>query len=634
MLNIDSTTFFRWTQCGTVRERRWLLPLRLVWKCTAAALVAGALLGGGLLDPVASSARAGSGAPGGDSGVDPAAESAPVQPAAKPAKASPPFAARIPAPTLDGGIAWLNTEKPLSIEQLRGKFVLLDFWTYCCINCIHVLPELKRLERAYPNELVVIGVHSAKFEGEKETDNIREAILRYEIEHPVVNDAQMTIWDRYNVQSWPSMALIDPDGQLVGITSGEKTFEQLNQLMQFALPYYREKGLIDRTPLRFALERDKLEPQPLLFPGKLLADEKTGRLFIADSNHNRIVIVGLDGKLETVIGSGLIGRQDGTFSKATFHHPQGMALAGQTLYVADTENHLIRKVDLASKQVATVAGIGTQARGPWLAGSPDDDGQPKIAASGPPAETALNSPWAVLVHENRLYIAMAGPHQIWRMPLDESRIEIYAGNGREDIVDGRLLPPVPYETGYSSFAQPSGLASDGQWLYVADTEGSSIRAVPFDSSQVVETVIGTSQLPGGRLFVFGDRDGQGLVQIQTSRLAFRAEPEQTTGPLLQHAIGIAYQNGKLYVADTYNNKIKVIDPVAKSCRTLAGTGEPGHDDGLAASASFDEPAGLSVAGGKLYVADTNNHRIRVVDLERESSVSTLTIQGLEPPVVP
>jgi sugar lactone lactonase YvrE len=545
--------------------------------------------------------------------------------------ASRPFARRVPAPSLEGGIAWLNTENPLTFDQLRGKFVLLDFWTYCCINCIHILPELKKLERAYPNELVVIGVHSAKFEGEKDTDNIREAILRYEIEHPVVNDADMTIWNRFGVRSWPSMALVDPEGQLVGITSGEKTFEQLHQLMQFALPYYQKQGLVDSTPIRFALEREKLQARPLLFPGKVLADESGNRLFIADSNHNRIIVAALDGGLMKVIGSGEIGRQDGGYSTATFNHPQGMALVNQTLFVADTENHVIRKVDLQVEQVTTIAGTGVQARGGWPenpAGDAAGNTQPKW--SGPARETPLNSPWALVAHEGMIYVAMAGPHQIWRMPLDESRIEIYAGNGREDIVDGPLLPTAPYEEGYSSFAQPSGLATDGQWLYVADTEGSSIRAVPFDASAEVKTVVGTSQLPGGRLFVFGDRDGRGLLEVEGPPLAFRGESDQTTGPLLQHAIGIAFHEGRLYMADTYNNKIKVIDLADRTCRTLAGTGKPGSNDGPPDAATFDEPAGLSVAGGKLYVADTNSHQIRVIDLQQGNQVSTLAIEGLAP----
>jgi hypothetical protein len=231
----------------------------------------------------------------------------------------------------------------------------------------------------------------------------------------------------------------------------------------------------------------------------------------------------------------------------------------------------------------------------------------------PPREAALNSPWALWIHEKQLYIAMAGPHQIWRMPLDESEIGPYAGNGREDIVDGPLLPRVPYEQGYSSFAQPSGLAGDGEWLYVADSEGSSIRAVPFDPQGEVRTVVGTAALPIARLFTFGDVDGQND----------RAR--------LQHALGVAYQPGKLYVADTYNNKIKVIDLAEETTNTLAGSGEAGQSD---EPAQFDEPAGLTYAAGKLYVADTNNHAIRVVDLATGNKVSTLEIKGLTAPPRP
>jgi sugar lactone lactonase YvrE len=202
---------------------------------------------------------------------------------------------------------------------------------------------------------------------------------------------------------------------------------------------------------------------------------------------------------------------------------------------------------------------------------------------------------------------MAGPHQIWKMPLDESEIGPYAGNGREDISDGRLLPRIPYQRGSSSFAQPSGLAGDKNWLYVADSEGSAIRAVPFDPSKEVETIVGTQ----GSLFTFGDVDG-GAGDAR-----------------LQHALGIVYHEGVLYVADTYNNKIKVIDPKARTSRTLVGTGKPGKTDSPAA---FDEPAGISYAAGKLYVADTNNHLIRTVDLKTRV-VKTLTIDGLTSPAI-
>jgi DNA-binding beta-propeller fold protein YncE len=528
-----------------------------------------------------------------------------------------PFPQRTKSPSLEGGVAWINTAGPLDIQDLRGKFVLLDFWTYCCINCMHILPELKKLEQAYPNEIVVIGVHSAKFDTEEESQSIADAVLRYEIEHPVVNDANHEIWNRYRVNSWPSLRVIDPEGNLVAGDSGEVEFEVLDRFFKAALPYYKKKGLLDETPLRFDLEAYSASKTPLRFPGKVLADAAGRRLFIADSNHNRLVIASLEGKVLEIIGSGEIGAADGDYATARFNKPQGMALHGQTLYVADTENHLLRKIDLQGQRVTTIAGQGFQGRNAWpgLNMEAVRAGEFKLPERwvGPPLKTPINSPWALWVHGEDLYIAMAGPHQIWKMPLDESEIGPYAGNGREDIVDGPLLPKRPYEEGYSSFAQPSGLASDGTWLYVADSEGSSIRAVPFDPQQDVKTVVGTSHLPGGRLFAFGDVDGQG----ETVRL--------------QHVLGVTYGGGKLYVADTYNHKIKEIDPQQQTAKTIAGNGQRGRGDN---PAQFYEPAGLSYAAGKLYVADTNNHLIRVVDLEQGNKVTTLTIAGLQPPALP
>jgi len=525
-----------------------------------------------------------------------------------------PFPNRVPAPPFPPNVDWINTAGPIDLSELRGKFVLLDFWTYCCINCMHVLPELKKLEHAFPNELVVIGVHSAKFQTEEDTANIREAVLRYEIEHPVVNDANHVIWNRFGARSWPTLVVIDPEGKVVARDSGEVPFEALKAFFDAALPYYKKNGLLDETPLRFDLERYSAAATPLRFPGKVLADEAGDRLFIADSNHNRIVVTTLTGQLRHVIGSGAIGTRDGDYATAEFNKPQGMYLDGRTLYVADTENHLLRKIDLETQQVVTIAGTGTQGRGwPGLDMSNRGPlGRPALPERwvGPPMETALNSPWALWVHEETLYIAMAGPHQIWFMPLDESEIGIYAGNGREDIVDGPLVPKEPYEAGYSSFAQPSGLASDGDWLYVADSEGSSIRRVPFDQSREVDTLVGTAHLPSARLFTFGDVDGRG---------------EEVR---LQHALGVVVYEGKLYVADTYNNKIKVIDLDERISEALVGTGEPGSSD---EPPQFDEPAGISAAAGKLYVADTNNHAIRVVDLAADAHVTTLDIKGLEPP---
>src|SRR5947209_10125924 len=266
--------------------------------------------------------------------------------------------ARVRAPELEGGRGWLNTDRPLTIAGLRGKVVLLDFWTYGCVNCMHVIPDLKRLEEKYLKQLVVIGVHSAKFENEKETENIRRIVLRYGIEHPVVNDADFRIWHAYAVSAWPTLALIDTDGYVVGEAAGEGHYEVLDKAIGELVEDARKRGTLDEQPLKLALERAKVGDLPLAFPGKILADEKSDRLFVADSNHNRVVVTRLDGTLVETIGSGERGTKDGAFEQASFYRPQGMALDGDTLYVADTENHLVRRVDLKARAVQTIAGTG------------------------------------------------------------------------------------------------------------------------------------------------------------------------------------------------------------------------------------------------------------------------------------
>ncbi|HTG93646.1 MAG TPA: thioredoxin-like domain-containing protein [Pyrinomonadaceae bacterium] len=488
---------------------------------------------------------------------------------------------RIRAPELSGGRGWLNTDRPLSLAALKGKVVLLDFWTYGCINCMHIIPDLKRLEAKYPNELVVIGVHSAKFKNEKETENIRRIILRYELEHPVYNDSEFSVWQSYGVRAWPTQVLIDPAGYAIGAVSGEGNYEVIDEAIAKTVAEFRKKGELNEEPLKLVLERAKVGDLPLAFPGKVLADERNDRLFIADSNHNRIVITKLDGTLVETIGTGERAAVDGPFEKATFYRPQGMALDGDTLYIADTENHLIRKVNLKARTVETIAGTGRQST--------------EYFKEGPGRSVGLNSPWDLQLAGRTLYIAMAGPHQIWKLDLDMDQISTFAGSGREARIDGALLK--------SGFAQPSGITTDGKSLYVADSESNIIRQIDLAKGQV-------DTLVGGDLFEFGDVDATG-DEVR-----------------LQHPLGVISVGDKVLIADTYNHKIKELDPQKKKVTTLFGTGKPGQADGT--SASFYEPGGLSVANGKLYVADTNNHAIRVIDLKTRET-TTLRVNGLMPP---
>src|SRR5258705_1818129 len=210
---------------------------------------------------------------------------------------------RVRAPEITGGRGWLNTDKPLSLAALKGKVVLLDFWTYGCINCIHIIPDLKKLEAKYPNQLVVIGVHSAKFQNEKETENIRRIILRYELEHPVYNDSEYAVWQSYGVRRWPTQVLIDPAGYLVGSASGEGNYEAIDRAVGQLITEFRKRGELNEQPLKLVLEKAKVGDLPLAFPGKVLADAASDRLFISDSNHNRIVITKLDGALVATIAT-------------------------------------------------------------------------------------------------------------------------------------------------------------------------------------------------------------------------------------------------------------------------------------------------------------------------------------------
>ena len=463
------------------------------------------------------------------------------------------------APELTGGTGWLNTDRPIYIKDLKGKVVLLDFWTYACINCMHVIPDLKRLEAKYPYELVVIGVHSAKFTNEKDSDNIRQAILRYGIEHPVVNDSEFRIWRSYGVKAWPTLVLINPEGYVAGSVSGEGHYELMDKVIGALI----KDSEIDRTPLELILEKHKAPETTLSFPGKVLAD--SSRLFISDSNHNRIIVSDLDGKVMDVIGSGAEGASDGSFEEASFSKPQGMSLNGKYLYVA--------------KRVETIAGTGQQARG--------------VGDGGEALKTPLSSPWDLIVIKDEIYVAMAGLHQVWVMDLKKNDILPYAGSGREGRVDGPLKE--------SALAQPSGITADGKRLFIADSEISGIRSIDLDENGEVETVVGVA------LFDFGDKDGKGR-EVR-----------------LQHPLGVLYHEGKLYVADTYNHKIKMVDPRKKTSETFLGSGNPGSEDG--ANPKFYEPSGLAISGDRLYIADTNNHAIRVADLSTKT-VQTLALKGL------
>lgn len=517
-------------------------------------------------------------------------------------------------PEFPEGLEWLNTEAPISVyKDLCGKVVVLDFFTYCCINCIHLLPDLHALEHTYSDKdgLLIVGVHSAKFPNEKVLDNIKSAVLRYNISHPVVNDADASLWQELEVSCWPTLVILGPRGNMLFSLIGEGHKDKLFLYTSITLKYYKDRGQIRDHKIGIKLYKDSLPSSPLLFPGKVTVDQVTNRLVIADTGHHRILVIWKNGQIQYSIGGPNPGRKDGMFSEATFNSPQGVAIMNNIIYVADTENHLIRKIDLQAEKVSTVAGIGIQ--GTDKEGGAEGEQQP------------ISSPWDVtfgtsgseVQRDDILWIAMAGTHQIWALLLDSCKLpkknELkkgtclrFAGSGNEENRNNAY----PHKAG---FAQPSGLslASEEPWncLFVADSESSTVRTISLKDG-AVKHLVGGERDPTN-LFAFGDADGVGI------------------NAKLQHPLGVAWDSKRnlLYVADSYNHKIKIVDPKTKSCTTLAGTGNTDNVTGSSFTEStFNEPGGLCIGenGQLLYVADTNNHQIKVMDLETKT-ISVLPI---------
>ncbi|XP_075573896.1 NHL repeat-containing protein 2 isoform X3 [Pelecanus crispus] len=450
--------------------------------------------------------------------------------------------------------------------------------------------------------LIIVGVHSAKFPNEKVLDNIKSAILRYNIVHPVVNDADATLWHELEVSCWPTLVILGPRGNMLFSLVGEGHREKLFLFTSVTLKFYKERGQIKDNNIGRKLYRDSLPPSPLLFPGKVTVDNSGERLVIADTGHHRILVTQKNGQILHTIGGPNSGRRDGRFSEAAFNSPQGIAIKNNVIYVADTENHLIRKIDLELEMVTTVAGIGIQ--------GVDKEG----GAKG--EEQPISSPWDVVFgnsisgtqEDDVLWIAMAGTHQVWALMLEGGKLPKgsdlkkgvclrFAGSGNEENRNNAY----PHKAG---FAQPSGLslASEEPWncLFVADSESSTVRTISLKDG-AVKHLVGGERDPLN-LFAFGDVDGVGI------------------NAKLQHPLGVTWDKKRklLYVADSYNHKIKVVDPKMKNCATLAGTGEASNVVGSSfIESTFNEPGGLCVEenGRLMYVADTNNHQIKVLDLD-------------------
>lgn len=436
---------------------------------------------------------------------------------------------------------------------------------------------MRRLRERFGPELVILGVHCGKFDAEKNAERLRSALARHGIDHPVVADPAFEIWQAYTVRAWPTLVLIDPKSRVVAVESGEVEAEALGRELNERLESARRQGELEESPWPWKSEAVEAPRGELAFPSKVTVAQD-GRVFVADTGHHRVLELAVDwrrgrSRIARVFGHGEPGLEEGAGEHARFHHPHGLVLHGEVLLVADTDNHAIRRVDLETGVVSTVAGTGQLSR--------------RLGGGGRRAtEVALRSPWGLCALDDALLIAMAGSHQLWIL-LPEGGLGVFAGSGREALVDG--------PRGEASFNQPSDLAFGLGALFVADSEASAIRAVVFTGEPTVRTLVGQG------LFEFGDVDGLG------------------GSVRLQHPTGITFASDLLYVADTYNHKVKVLDPRTTRVETLLGRGRAGSEVGAFERAELNEPEGLVAHDGFLLIADTGNHRLVMADLERRET---------------
>ncbi|MFE1170811.1 NHL domain-containing thioredoxin family protein [Streptomyces sp. NPDC058773] len=466
--------------------------------------------------------------------------------------------ARVRAPELTGKGGWLNTgNKDLTLSDLRGRIVVLDFWTFCCVNCLHVLDELRELEERHRDTVVIIGVHSPKFVHEAEHQAVVDAVERYGVEHPVLDDPELATWKQYAVRAWPTLVVIDPEGYVVAQHAGEGHAHAIEKLVEELETEHTAKGTLRRG------DGPYVPPEPvatdLRFPGKAVR-LPGGSFLVSDTTRHQLVELAADGEqVLRRIGSGERG-----LTADSFNEPQGLALLPDgRVAVADTVNHAIRVFDPGTGALETVAGTGKQ----WWQGSP---------TSGPAREVDLSSPWDIAWWQDRLWIAMAGVHQLWTYDPEAGTVQVAAGTTNEGLVDGPAAE--------AWFAQPSGLAAAGDRLWIADSETSAVRWVePAEAGDgyVIRTAVGTG------LFDFGHRDGA----------AGQA--------LLQHPLGVtALPDGSVAVADTYNHALRRFDPASGEVTTLAK--------------DLREPSDAVLVDGDIVVVESARHRLTRLRLPEEA----------------
>lgn len=491
---------------------------------------------------------------------------------------------QIYAPEFPAGLEWLNSLQPMTLQQFHNKIVLVYFWSMSSLDCLEVVPELERLRTKYPAELIVVGIHSPLSAYEKDSEAIRHTILRNDITFPVINDSGLQMWNEYGIKTRPAFVLINPAGRVIGVHEGTGVFALFDSIISQAITYFDADSLIGRHKIGFVPEVLRREQSLISYPADIVADTGGTRLYLSDSRNHRILAMTTSGKLEFIIGSGRKGNQDSSFANANFERPEGLAIDGEVIYVADAGDHSIRAVNLKNKDVKTIVSNSA----------------------------GLKYPRDLVALNGKLYITVEGANQIWAVDLASKEVEPFAGSGKIGKTDGQLFE--------ADLGRPSGITTDGTKLYFVDSEGGAVRAIDPNAGQV-ETILGTDlQKPegityhDGLLYVADSYNHQVKVVDPTkktiSSLAGSGSKGFVNGAAavasLFEPTGLAVAGGKLFVADCNNQQLRVVDMTTQRVSSLQITNLGAIARQTIANFAGKEvklpPAKLKSGAGKISIA--------------------------------
>lgn len=449
-------------------------------------------------------------------------------------------------------LQWLNTPAS-SLHEQRGRVVALAFVNAASAWSWQRLRDLAQLHTRYPGRLQPIAIHVPRFDCERDPQQVLKQLRRQGVSFPIVHDPDWHAWQRFGVDAWPTVLLIDANGQVRERVTGLDSMAELERPLAAlcdALPMPTDedsRALVETSP----------EPRlPLRFPVGLVATPD--RLYVADSGHHRVLECNHGGRVLRQFGMGTADFVDGDLEQAAFRRPQGLSLVRDVLYVADAGNHALRRIMLRSGRVDTVCGNGRA-------------GEPVEGVVANARDVALNQPQSVFATDSEVHLALAGDNRIWTYGLGRGELSCRAGSGQLEVRDG--------SGSMAAFAQPVALAAVQQMLYVCDALGSAVRSLQLRNN-VVQTLVGQGP------WDFGDADG-------------RRENARLQNP---QAIALSPDSPLLWIADTGNGTLRTL---------RLGGGEVAT---VPLSRRLQGVSGLSIAAGAVWIAETDAHAVLRYDL--------------------